>query len=58
MRALVPLMQMAGKAPHVAFMSIEELEAAMRAAGFEIVETGNYPERPPRRFIVARRPGA
>lgn len=55
MRALVPLMQMLGKAPYVAFMPVAELEAAVRAAGFDIIETGNYPERPPRRFIVARK---
>jgi hypothetical protein len=27
----------------------------VREAGFEIVETGVFPERPPSRFIVARR---
>ena len=26
------------------------------AAGFEIVETGNYPAAPPSRYIVARKP--
>lgn len=57
MRILVPVMQLVGKAPFVAFMPIPELEAAIRAAGFEVLETGNYPERPPRRLIVARKPG-
>ena len=37
-------------------MSIDNLEATMRSAGFEIIETGNYPDRPPRRFLVARKP--
>ncbi len=58
MRVLVPAMQMVGKAPHVAFMPIATLEAEIEAAGFNILETGNYPARPPRRFVVARRPGA
>ena len=57
MRALVPLMQLVGKAPFVSFMTITELETALRNAVFEVMETGNYPERPPRRFIVARKPG-
>ena len=30
------------------------LEAEMRSAGFEIVETGNYPQSPIGRFIAAR----
>jgi hypothetical protein len=29
----------------------------VRDAGFEIVETGNYPDKTPSRFIVARKPG-
>ena len=28
---------------------------AIEAAGFKILETGNYPARPPNRFIVAER---
>ena len=60
MRALLlalPLMQLIGKAPFVAKFSVGELEDAIIRAGFEIVETGSYPDRPARRFIVARKPG-
>ncbi|MEM7732231.1 MAG: class I SAM-dependent methyltransferase [Pseudomonadota bacterium] len=57
-RVVLPLMQAFRKAPFVAFMTIDDLEGAVRAAGFEIIETGNYPDRPPRRFIVARKPEA
>ena len=55
-RAVLPLMQLIGKAPYVNFMRISELEQAVTAAGFEIVETGNYPVAPPSRYIVARKP--
>lgn len=55
-RALVPLMQLAGKAPsHVAFLDVATLEQEIREAGFEIVETGNFPDDLPSRFVVARR---
>ena len=56
MRLALPLMQLFGKAPFVSFMKIEDLEKAITDAGFEIIETGNYPASPPRRFIVARKP--
>lgn len=51
----LPVMQWLGKAPAVAFVSIPDLEAAVERAGFEIIETGNYPARPPSRFLVARK---
>lgn len=54
-RAVLPVMQFFGKAPFVSFMRIEFLEAAITAAGFSIVETGNYPANPPSRFIVAKK---
>lgn len=54
--AVFPLLQRLGKLPpHFRRLSVPELEAAIAAAGFEIVETGNYPERPTSRYIVARR---
>ena len=55
MRAALPVLQLLGKAPMVRFMSVQQLEAAITGAGFEIIETGNYPAEPPRRFIVARK---
>lgn len=56
MLAALPLMQWLGKAPFVKFMEIEELEAHVIDAGFEIVETGNHPAAPPNRYIVAKKP--
>lgn len=56
-RLALPVMQAFGKAPLVGFMKVEKLEQHVIDAGFEIVETGTYPARPPRRFLVARKPG-
>jgi hypothetical protein len=42
-----------GKAPDFHFLSPGRLEQKIRQAGFEIVETGDYPKHPTRRFIVA-----
>jgi ubiquinone/menaquinone biosynthesis C-methylase UbiE len=55
MMGVLPLMQLVGKAPFVRIGKIAELEAAITKAGFEIIETGNHPAQPPRRFIVARK---
>lgn len=52
---LLPVMQWIGKAPFVNFMEIEELEAIIREAGFEIMEAGNHPAAPPSRYIVAKK---
>lgn len=52
----IPLMRLAGKAPsYVDFIDIRTLEAAVQRAGFEIIETGNYPADTPSRYLVARR---
>jgi ubiquinone/menaquinone biosynthesis C-methylase UbiE len=51
----LPFAQLLGKAPPVRFMSVEELDAAVTAAGFEIVESGNFPASPPSRYVVARK---
>lgn len=53
---ILPLMQLFGKAPFVKFMEISELETHVTDAGFQIIETGNYPVAPPSRYIVARKP--
>lgn len=55
MRVALPLMQAVGQAPYVAMMRGAELDAAIAAAGFEIVEEGNFPARDERRYVVARR---
>ncbi len=55
LKRLIPAMQWVGKAPYVSFESIAGIEAKIAAAGFRIVETGNYPVRPPNHFVVATR---
>lgn len=57
MMGVLPLMQIVGKAPFVRITRIAELEGMITGAGFEIIETGNHPAQPPRRFIVARKVG-
>ena len=51
---LIKVMQLFGKAPYVRRYSFDALEGSIRAAGFEIVETGTYPA-PYSRFVVARK---
>lgn len=52
----IPLMQLVGKAPsNVEFTRIADLEVAIQKAGFEIIETGNYPVDVPSRYLVARK---
>ena len=51
----IPVMQWIGKAPYVRKLTIPQLERTIEAAGFDIIETANYPANPPSRFIVARR---
>lgn len=54
-RTVLPLMQLLGKAPFVAMLSIEELEAMIASAGFDLVESGDLPMKDVRRYIVARK---
>ena len=54
-RLLIPAMQLVGKAPYVNVLSVAGLERMITDAGFEIVETGTFPKKPPARFIVARK---
>lgn len=49
------VMRLFGKAPYVNFLSTRRLESEIRKAGFEIIETGDYPKSPPSHFVVARR---
>lgn len=51
---LIKGMQLIGKAPYVRLLSHGSLERMIAGAGFEIVETGNYPT-PRSRFLVARK---
>jgi ubiquinone/menaquinone biosynthesis C-methylase UbiE len=55
LRLMLPVMQMIGKAPYVRLMSVAEWDKMVEAAGFDILETGNYPATPPSRYIVARK---
>ena len=54
-RPLISVLRFFGKAPHVRFFNIREWEAQIEKAGFEIVETGLYPAKPPSRFVVAKK---
>ncbi|TCL00546.1 ubiquinone/menaquinone biosynthesis C-methylase UbiE [Shimia isoporae] len=55
LKAAIPLMQLFGKAPFVRYLKVAELEGLIAEAGFDIIETGNFPVRPPSRYIVARK---
>lgn len=55
LKPVISLMGLVGKAPHVLFLSRKTLQASLRTHGFEIVESGDFPRRPPRHFVVARR---
>lgn len=54
MQPVVAIMRLFGKAPKVSFFSTRWLEAAVQRQGFEILESGDFPKGPPRRYIVAR----
>lgn len=51
---MIKVMQLFGKAPYVRMFSFDALETMTAQAGFEIIETGTYPE-PYSRFVVARK---
>ncbi len=54
-RPLIWGLALFGKAPRtVNFLRPEQIEREICAAGFEIVETGDYPPKLPSRFVVAR----
>ena len=56
-RLAVPVMQVFGRAPYVAFLSAQDLEREISAAGFEIVERGRHASRgkDARPFLVAKK---
>lgn len=54
-RLALPVLQFLGKVPFVSFRSVEDLEAEVCRAGFTVLERGDYPARPPRRLLVARK---
>ena len=55
LKPVIGAMRLLGKAPKVHFLSPARLEQAITRAGFEIIETGDFPKSPPSHFIVARR---
>ena len=50
------VLRLFGKAPDFNFITPAALERDIVRAGFEVIERGDYPSGPPRRFIVAQRP--
>ena len=48
-------MRVLGRAPYCSIFTARWLENTIAAQGFEILETGDYPARPPNHFIVARK---
>lgn len=55
-RMVIPIAKLLGKAPFVNVFSPHELQEMVRAAGFDIVETGDYPAGPPpAHYIVAKK---
>ncbi|KIN65390.1 Methyltransferase, UbiE/COQ5 family [Sulfitobacter noctilucae] len=52
-RAIIPVMQLIGKAPLVHCLTNADVDRMITEAGFEIVEAGNYPAMS--RYVVARR---
>ena len=55
LQPLVAALRLFGKAPKLAFLKPDALQQDVMDAGFEIIEHGDYPARPPSRFIVARK---
>lgn len=54
-RPMIGLLRLVGRAPYVNFLSVPQLEDAITAAGFEILEAGDFPRKPPAHFVVARK---
>lgn len=55
LKFMLPVMQLFGKAPYVNLFDIDTLESAVTQAGFDVIESGNYPAKPPSRYLVARK---
>ena len=55
LRPVIAAMQLVGKAPYLRYLKVDEYDALIREAGFEIIETGLYPPSAPSRFVVARK---
>jgi ubiquinone/menaquinone biosynthesis C-methylase UbiE len=55
LQPLVGALRLLGKAPKLAFLKTVSLQQEISDAGFKIIEHGDYPSRPPSRFIVAKK---
>lgn len=55
LQPVVAVLRLLDKAPRLAFLTPGRLQREITKAGFEIREHGNYPARPPSRFIVAQK---
>ncbi|HEY3493642.1 MAG TPA: class I SAM-dependent methyltransferase [Polyangiaceae bacterium] len=55
MRMVIPVLRAVGFAPYVNFVSERSLAADIERAGFEVRETGMYPQKSRSYFVVARR---
>ncbi|MBT8413993.1 MAG: class I SAM-dependent methyltransferase [Boseongicola sp.] len=55
LRPLIKALQLVGKAPPVTFFTSEAYDAAIRSAGFDILETAYYAPNTNNRFVVAKR---
>ena len=55
LRLLLPVMKLFYGIGHVGVFTRDALEERITAQGFKIVETGDYPAKPPSRFVVARK---
>lgn len=56
LQPLVAALRLFGKAPRLDFLTPAVLEREITNAGFKIIARGDYPKRPPSRFIVASKP--
>jgi len=54
--AVVPILRAFGKAPYAKITTIPDLHSRIDALGYKVLEQGNHPASPPRRYIVARKP--
>jgi ubiquinone/menaquinone biosynthesis C-methylase UbiE len=52
---VVRLLRAFGKAPPLKFLTPDQLERTITAAGFTILERNDLPKKPPSRFVVAKR---
>jgi 2-polyprenyl-3-methyl-5-hydroxy-6-metoxy-1,4-benzoquinol methylase len=55
LRMVIPVMRALGFAPYVSFVTEASLTADIREAGFDVIETGMYPEKSRSFFVVAQK---